>query len=284
MSNSLKSRLVVAFDGGRLTSDGGLVWLAQADDQLRLSAAFAAQIRDWRRGPVRHSPALLVRQRLLQIACGYEDQDDADTLRRDPLLKLVFGRMPEQGADLASQPSFSRLENALDRRACYRLAQALVAIYLQEGERATGGAPTQVLPDLDSTGDPTHGAQEGGSYHGYYRQHMYHPLLIFDGHTNQLVAAVLRPGTVHAIHGVAAVLRRLVAALRARWPAVQIELRADSGFAVPALYDYCEHEAVAYAIGLPPNRRVRDLAAPHRLQSRGTREGQQPALRPHLPH
>jgi hypothetical protein len=258
--SSVTTALSVAFDAGQLTSDGGLVWLAQADDQVGLSASFAAQIRDWRRGPVRHPLALLVRQRLLQIACGYEDQDDADTLRRDPLLKLVCGRHPAQDADLASQPTLSRLENAADRRACYRLAHALLAIYLQERERA--GIPTHLVLDLDSTDDPTHGQQEGSSYHGYYRQHMYHPLLIFDGHTNHLVAAVLRQGTVHASRGVVAVVKRLVAAIRRRWPAVQIELRADSGFAVPALYDYCEREHLAYSIGLAPNARLRELAAP----------------------
>jgi hypothetical protein len=133
--DSLTSALAVTFDGGRLISDGGLVWLARADTQLGLSTTFARQIRDWRRGPVRHPRAVLVRQRILQIACGYEDQDDADTLRHDPLLKLVCRRLPEQGADLASQPTLSRLENAVDRRSCYRLAQALVAIYLHDRER-----------------------------------------------------------------------------------------------------------------------------------------------------
>jgi len=260
MPDSLTSALMVAFDGGRLTSDGGLVWLAQADDQLGVSAAFARHMHDWRRGPVQRPLRLLVRQRLLQIACGYEDQDDADTLRHDPLLKLVCGRLPDQGADLASQPTFSRLENAVDRRTCYRLAQTLVAVYLQERERA--GAPEHVLLDLDGTDDPTHGEQEGSSYHGYYRQHLYHPLLIFDGHTNHLITAVLRHGTVHASHGVVPILRRLVAALRRRWPAVQIEVRADSGFALPALYDYCEREQLAYPIGLAPNARLQALAAP----------------------
>jgi Transposase DDE domain group 1 len=260
MPDSRTSALAVTFDGGRLSSDGGLVWLARADTQLGLSAAYAQQIRDWRRGPVRHPLALLVRQRILQIACGYEDQDDADTLRHDPLLKLVCGRWPEQDADLASQPPLSRLENAVDRRTCYRLAQALVAIYVHDRQR--DGVPDQVLLDLDGTDDPTHGAQEGSSYHGYYRQHMYHPLLVFDGHTNQLITAVLRPGTVHASHGVVAVLKRLVRALRAYWPAVQIALRADSGFAVPALYDLCERERLAYTIGLAPNARLRELATP----------------------
>jgi len=263
MADFRTSSLPVAFDAGQLTSDGGVVWLAQADDHLGLSAAFAAQVRDWRRGPARHSLALLVRQRLLQIACGYEDQDDADTLRHDPLLKLVCGRRPhEPGADLASQPTFSRLENAIDRRACYRLAHALVAIYLQERERVAGGPPTHLLLDLDSTDDPTHGAQEGSSYHGYYRQHMYHPLLVFDGHTNQLITAVLRHGTAHASRGVVPILKRLVAAIRARWPQVSVELRADSGFAVPALYEYCEHEGIVYTIGLAPNTRLQALAAP----------------------
>src|SRR5215468_5331894 len=260
MRDSLTSALAFAFDAGHLTSDGGLIWLARADDQLQLSAAFAAQIPDWRRGAVQHPLQLLVRQRLLQIACGYEDQDDADTLRGDPLLKLVCGRRPEQDADLASQPTLSRLENAVDHRTCYRLAQTLVALYLHERERA--GVPTRVLLDLDGTDDPTHGAQEGSSYHGYYRQHMYHPLLIFDGHTNQLITAILRRGTVHASHGVVAILRRLVAALRKRWPRVQLEVRADSGFAVPALYEYCERVGLAYTIGLAPNPRLRELAAP----------------------
>jgi hypothetical protein len=170
---SALASLAVGFDAGQLTSDGGLVWLAQADDRLGLSAAFAAQIRDWRRGAVRHPLALLLRQRLLQIACGYEDQDDADSLRRAPLLKRVCGRHPHQpSADLASQPTLSRLENAVDRRACYRLAHALLAIYLHGRERVAGGAPAHLLLDVDSTDDPTHGEQEGSSYHGYYRQHM----------------------------------------------------------------------------------------------------------------
>jgi Transposase DDE domain group 1 len=171
--------LSVTFDAGQLSSDGGLVWLARADDRLGVSTTFAEQIRDWRRGPVRHPLTLLLRQRLLQIACGYEDQDDADTLRCDPLLKLVCGRRPhEPSADLARQPTLSRLENAVDRRACYHLAQALVALSMRERERAAGGAPSLVLLDLDSTDDPTHGEQEGSASHGYYQQHMYHPLLI----------------------------------------------------------------------------------------------------------
>jgi hypothetical protein len=251
--------LEVSFDGGRLTSDGGLPWLANAEAALQLCARFAAVIRDWRRRP-RHSLAALIRQRVFQIACGYEDQNDATTLRADPLLKLVCGRLPESEPDLASQPTLSRLENAVGPLSCYRLALTLVALYVQERGRL--GRPTRILLDVDSTADPTHGDQEGSAYHGFYQTHMYHPLLIFDGDTDQLITAILRPGNTHASRGVVAVLRRIVRLLRARWPEVQIELRADSGFAIPALYTYCEQEQLTYTIGLIPNPKLEAYAAP----------------------
>jgi len=250
----------VRFDGGRLTSDGGLPWLEQADVALGLTAAFAALIPEWRRGSVRHRLEILVRQRVFQIACGYEDQDDADTLRSDPLLKLVCGRLPESDPDLASQPTLSRLENAVNRKTCYRLVVALGELYLRERERE--GVPTHIVLDLDGTDDPTHGQQEGSAYHGYYRQPMLHPLLVFDGETHQLITAVLRPGNTHGSTGGVAVLKRVVRALRARWPGVTIELRMDSGGAVPAIYAFCEQEQIPYTIGLITNPRLTDLAAP----------------------
>jgi hypothetical protein len=265
------------FDAGRLTSDGGLAWIAQADAALGLCTALASPIPDWRRGPVQHPLVSLIRQRVFQITCGYEDQDDADTLRHDPLLKWVCGRRPESGAALASQPTLSRLENAVNARTCCRLAAALLGIYLRERERLSqrqpGQLPTHILLDLDGTDDPTHGEQEGSAYHGYYRQHMYHPLLIFDGDTDQLIAAILRPGTVHASRGVVAVLKRVVHALRTRWPGVTVELRADSGFAVPALYAWCEQEGITYTIGLPTNARLQAMGAP--LLAEAQRQRQQ---------
>ena len=252
--------LEARFDGGRVTSDGGLPWLEHADSTLGLTVTLAALVPEWRQRTGRHSREMLVRQRVFQIACGYEDQDDADALRTDPLLKLVCGQLPATGQDLASQPTLSRLENALDRRACYRLAVALGEVYLRERER--DGAPTHLILDIDGTDDPTHGAQEGSAYHGYYRQHMYHPLLVFDGETGQLITAVLRPGNTHGSTGVKAVLKRIVRAIRARWPAVSIELRMDSGGAVPAIYDWCEQAGITYTIGLIANPRLTALAAP----------------------
>lgn len=252
--------LVAAFDGGRLTGDGGLPWLAEADGALGLSAALAHCIPTWRQGRVQHSLVTLVRQRLFPIACGYADQNDATILRTDPLLKLVCGRLPESGADLASQPTLSRLENAVRRPSIEALAAALVALYLRE--RGRDGPPRRILLDLDGTDDPAHGAQEGVRYHAYYRQHMYHPLLVFDGDTGQLITAILRPGNVHASRFVVLVLRRLLRSRRVVWPDVPVELRADSGFAIPRLYAWCESHQVDYTIGLIPNPRLEAIAAP----------------------
>ena len=252
--------LAVDFQGGRLTSDGGWSWVAEADAALGLTAALAAVLPDHRRRRGRHALLDLLRQRIYQIVAGYEDQDDADTLRTDPLLKLVCGRLPETDPDLASQPTLSRWENAYSARDGYRLAVALGEVYLRERER--DGVPARIVLDLDSTDDPTHGAQEGSAYHGYYRQHMYHPLLVFDGETGHFITAVLRPGTAHAGHGALALLKRLVRRLRERWPGVAIELRADAGFAKPEIYAYCEGERITYTIGLGANARLTVLAAP----------------------
>lgn len=132
-------------------------------------------------------------------------------------------------------------------------------LYLRE--RGAAGIPKRILLDLDSTDDPTHGKQEGTCYHGYYRQHMYHPLLIFDGDTDQLITAVLRPGGAHASQGIIAVLTRIVQQVRATFPGVQIAIRADAGFALPALYDYCEGEGIELTVALLHNTRLAARAA-----------------------
>ena len=252
--------LTVDFLGGRLTSDGGWVWVAEADAALDLSATLTACLPDPRRRRGRHTLRDLLRQRVYQIAAGYADQNDADALRTDPLLKLVCGRLPDDDPDLASQPTFSRFENSFSARDCSRLAEALGEVYLRE--RARLGRPTHIVLDFDGTDDPTHGAQAGSAYHGYFRQQMYHPLLVFDGQTGQLITAILRPGTAHAGHGALAILRRIVRRLRQRWPEVTIEFRADAGFAKPQIYAWCEEHGIVYTIGLVTNARLTALAAP----------------------
>jgi hypothetical protein len=250
--------LEAAFDGGRITSDGGLVWLSRMDKELGLCEAISECVEEWRNRKGHHSLASLVKQRVFQIASGYEDQNDSDTLRQDPLLKMVCGSLPEGGPDLASQPTICRLENAASMRSCHQIAQVLFELYLSEQGR--DGAPERVLLDFDATDDPTHGEQEGSYYHGYYRQHMYHPLLVFDGHSGHLITTLLRAGNTHASHSSVALLKRIVGRLRQRWPGVAIEIRADAGFAVPALYDYCEQEGITYTIALITNERLKRMA------------------------
>ena len=236
--------LEAAFDGGRITSDGGLVWLSRMDSEMGLCEAISECVEEWRMRKGRHSLASLVKQRVFQIACGYEDQNDSDTLRQDPLLKMVCGSLPHGGPDLASQPTICRLENAASMRSCHQIASILFELYLSE--RGRDGAPKRVLLDFDATADTTHGEQEGSYYHGYYRQHIYHPLLVFDGQSGHLITTLLRADNTHASHSSVALLKRIVARLRHRWPGVAIEIRADAGFAIPALYDYCEKESITY--------------------------------------
>jgi Transposase DDE domain group 1 len=250
--------LEAAFDGGRITSDGGLVWLSKMDSELGLCERISECVPEWRKRKVSHSLANLIKQRIFQIACGYEDQNDADTLRQDPLLKMVCGSLPEGGPDLASQPTICRLENAASMRSCYQIAEILFELYLSE--RGSNGAPERVLLDFDSTDDPTHGEQEGTFYHGYYGQHMYHPLLVFDGQSGHLISTLLRAGDTHSSNSSVALLKRIVGRLRERWPGVAIEMRADAGFAVPAIYDYCDEEGITYTIGLITNTRLQEIA------------------------
>jgi hypothetical protein len=254
-----KLALEAAFDGGRLTSDGGLTWLAEVDKELGVCQAMAKHIPEWRSRRGRHSMLSLLKQRVFQIACGYEDQNDSNFLRSDPLLKLVCGALPESGEDLASQPTICRMENAVTNRACYQMAKALAELYI--AERGKDGDPQKIVLDFDATDDPTYGDQEESYYHGYFKEHIYHPLLVFDGDTGQLISALLRAGNTHASRSTVAVLKRLVGLLRSAWPGVEVELRADAGFAVPAVYDYCEAEGIRYSIALITNSRLEEMAS-----------------------
>jgi hypothetical protein len=261
--SSLKSTRVVAdFSGGEITSDGGGLLLREIDKVYRLIDTLAEGLVD-RRCPskVRHPLAELLKQRIFQIALGYEDQNDADHLKTDPLLKTLVGRHPETDPDLASQPTLSRFENGVGKKALKKLADQLVRLYL----KTHPGPRRQIIIDVDATDDPTHGQQEFSFYHGYYDQHMFHPLLVFDGTTGFPLAVVLRPGNKHASFGAVSILKRIVNRLRPAYPEALILIRADAGFAVPALYDYCERRGLGYVIGLITNdrlkRRCADLAA-----------------------
>lgn len=251
-----KKSVTAKFDGGALSGDGGVVLLRELDDRHGFSENFSSVLPDARQpGKVWHEPLSMIRQRLYQIAMGYEDCNDADELRGDPVLKSVAGSSPD-GLDLASQETLSRLENSVGIKDIIRLSRRFVDSYL------SGKPRTKLLLELDSTDDPTHGQQEFTFYHGYYRQHMYHPLLIHDGETGELILPVLRAGNTHSSRGVVPILRRLVRKIKSAWPAVVIELRADAGFAVPDLYEFCEREGIIYTIGLITNNSLRLYGQP----------------------
>jgi len=239
------------FEGGRITSEGGGLLLREVDRRYAVSEELARCLDDPRDpGRLTHDLTTLVRQRIFSIALGYEDANDAAALRRDPALKTMSERLPEGSGDLASQPTLSRFENMVTQRDLRRLSDCLLDLYLK-----THPGPRQVIViDIDATDDPTHGSQQLSFFHGYYDEHMYHPLLVFDGKTGFPLAAVLRPGNAHASRGAVKLLKRLIRRLRRAYPEAKILLRADAGFAIPALYRFCEKRRLLYTIGLIARR------------------------------
>jgi hypothetical protein len=255
--------VVIGADGGALTSDAGALLLRRMDECLGLTRRLASCLVDGReRGKVRHELLALLRQRIYQIALGYEDCNDADHLRSDPALKLAVGRAPTEG-DLASQPTLSRLENAVGWRECWRISEALLECYLQRHRKCP---PRRLVLDVDATDDETHGHQQLAFFHGYYDEHCYLPLLVFaqaEGSGEQeLIGALLRPGNVHGGHRAMALVRAMVKRLRAAFPDCHIELRADAAMALPEVYEGCEKIALPYTISLPKNERLIEMVHP----------------------
>jgi hypothetical protein len=232
-----------------LTSDAGLLPIRQFDEQIGLTAEFAAALGDPRFGPfVDHSFAEMARMRIYGILAGYADQNDHDQLRYDPVFKLLAGRRPSDD-ELASQPTLSRFENAINIPSLWRLRDVLVDQFLASFDEP----PPRLTFDIDTFDDPTYGAQQLTFFHGYYEQYQYQPRLITCAQNDLVVMACLLHGTAHAALGADDDLEYLVGRLRAKWPDVVIELRGDSGMAVPAMYDACERLEVQYTFGLRLN-------------------------------
>ena len=258
--------VVGRFDGGTLTSDGGAVLLREVERATGILAQFGACFHDHRDPTrVRHSVPALVRQRIYALALGYEDLNDHDALRHDPLF-AVLAEATDLTAPLAGKSTLNRLELsaatvaeaerykkiAVDHAAVDRM---LLDVFLQ----AHSPAPAEIVLDLDVTDDPVHGNQEGRFFHGYYGHYCYLPLYIFAG--EHLLCARLRPANIDASAGAEAEVARVIAHLRTTWPAVRITLRADSGFCRDALMAWCEANGVDYVFGLAKNSRLIALIA-----------------------
>jgi len=266
-----RQQVTVDFSAGRVVTDTGLLAVRKLDRELGILEEAAARLADPRSQKfVKHDAQRLLVQQVYQLLGGYFDANDADVLRHDPLFQTLAERSPDVNTPLASGSTVSRFKYAYTRREaklpveertiesecqaakCQRireLNQFLVELYIQT--RRT--PPQRIVIDLDATDDATHGAQQLSLFHGYYEQFQYLPLLAFEGESGFPLAAWLRPGTAHASWGAIDVLKEIVPALRAAFPGVEIIFRADTGFAVPEIYEYAEAEDLKYVIGYATN-------------------------------
>ena len=266
----LTRRTVVAsFDGGTVSSDGGVLLLAEVDRRLGLLEQFAAWFKDHRNPDlVEHSVEELVRQRVFGLALGYEDLNDHEELRTDPLLASVVGKSDPTGSDrrqeqdrgkpLAGKSTLNRLEWGTVKQDRYRKisldTEAVDRFFVDALLAAYRKAPAEIVLDLDATDDPLHGEQEGRFFHGYYGGYCYLPLYIFCGF--HLLCSRLREANVDASFGAVAELERIVARIRQSWPKVRILVRGDSGFAREELMSWCESHDVDFVLGLARNARL----------------------------
>jgi len=245
------------FDGGLLSSDAGLMLLKDPDEQLGLTRALAAVLKD-PRDPRRVHFTLhdLLKQRVLQIAAGYEDANDANTLRHDPIFKLLLDRLPDTGPPLASQPTLSRFENHVSRTELYRMARVLVDQFLASYARP----PQLIVLDFDDTEDPVHGAQEQARYDSYYGGYCFLPLHLYEGLSGRLITTIFKAKRFTGTQ-MLSVLKRLVKRLRQAWPDTLLIFRGDSHFAYPEVMQWIEAQAqLSYVTGLTSNAVLQTLA------------------------
>lgn len=250
-------KVIMDFDGGAVTSDAGLLVLRETERRIGIIRRIADSIMDNRdKRYIDHSMKDLVSQRVMQIACGYEDADDSDHLRRDPALKMACNRAPLSGDDLASQPTMSRLENSVSRTTLYRMAQGFVDGFTDSYRRP----PKKIILDVDDTDDPTHGAQQLALFNTYYDEYCYLPLHIYEGYSGKMILSVLRPGKRPSGEEVVTILGRVVKRIRQRWPRVRIVIRGDSHFSGPEIFSLCQSmRRVHFVLGLSNNRALAPL-------------------------
>jgi hypothetical protein len=241
----------LTFDGGRLTSDAGVLLLAEVERRLGLAERLARCLADPRSPErIRHTLAEMIRFRMLLIAAGYPDANDCDGLRIDPAFKMAVGRLPESGEDLCSQPTMCRLENLPGPTALKRMMAAMVELFCD----SFTDVPRRLVLDIDDTCDPAHGQQQLSLFHAHYGERCFLPIHIYEAASGKPVAVILRPGKTPGGAEVMLVLRHVVAAIRRRWPKVDVLVRGDSHYGRPEAMSWCERNRVAYILGLAGNK------------------------------
>jgi hypothetical protein len=265
--------VVAAFDGGAITSDAGALLLGATDRAIRMTERFAACFHDVRRQDlIEHEVATLLGQRVFGIALGYEDLNDHDELRHDPMMAVLAGKLAarrEDCAPVAGKSTLNRLELSQLEPTRYRkishnpvaIKRLMVDLFLE----AHDAPPSEIILDLDATDDPVHGEQEGRFFHGYYKCYCYLPLYVFCG--RHLLDAKLRRASLDAADGAVEAVARIVAQIRRRWPHVRILVRADSGFARDDLMAWCEANDVHFLLGLAQNKRLVAMIADELAQA-----------------
>ena len=254
------------YDDEHVTSDAGAVLLHAKDHQLGLLKELAACVPDRRASHrSRHSIEDMLRQRVFSIACGYSDGNDATSLRVDPVMKLCARRSPTGDDDLASQPTLSRFENSVRMPEAIAMQARLLELVLDSCRRRYGRGVRRVVIDFDPTDDPTYGGQQLSLFNGYYRNHCYLPLMgfvSFDDHPEQhIIAAILRPGNIHAGDSAVELLGALCAAIKERFPKTRILIRLDGGFVTPELLDFLDDTGrVDYVLSIAKNSVLSGLA------------------------
>jgi hypothetical protein len=251
-SSSIAGKAVrVAFDGGRLTSDAGVLMLADIERRLGIAERLARCIADPRAPDrVHHTVADMIRFRVLLTAAGYPDANDCDALRRDPAFKMAVGRLPETGRSLCSQPTMCRLENLPTVTALKRMMAAMVELFCD----SFAEVPNRIVLDIDDTCDPAHGRQQLAAFNAHYDERCFLPIHVYEAITGKPVAVILRPGKTPDGAEVALVLRHVIRAIRRRWPRVDILVRGDSHYGRPEAMSWCERNRVAYIFGLAGNK------------------------------
>ena len=252
-------QLQVAFDGGLQSSDGGVLLLREVERKLGLARRLAGVIPDWRDPEsISHAMADMLRFRMFAIAAGYEDADDCDALRQDPIFKLAAGRGPETGAALCSQPTMSRLENRVSWRTLARLQAALIDQFCASWAKV----PARIDLDIDDSWDAVHGGQQLALFNAHHDGYGFLPIHIYEASSGKLVAAILRPGKTPSGEEVRKVLKHMIRRIRTHWPKVEIMVRGDSHYGRPEAMDWCEDNRVSYCFGLGTNAVLAALAAP----------------------
>jgi hypothetical protein len=256
-----RKKVTAAFDGGRLTSDGGVLLLAQIERHLGLADRLAKCIEDPRDpAAVQHSIAEMIRYRALLIAAGYPDGNDCDALRTDPAFKMAVGRLPESSPDLCSQPTMSRLENLPRPTELMRMMAAMIDLFCDSFAQV----PPRIVLDIDDTEDEVHGGQQLGLFNAHYDSRCFLPIHIYEASSGKPVAIFLRPGKTPDGVEVERVLRHVIGRIRARWPRVEILVRGDSHYGRIEAMTWCQRNRVAYVFGLAGNkvllRKIADLA------------------------